>query len=66
MALEKFGDAQAGSVFYAVVEINEAPGELAGQLGTYGRLAGTHESGEGDNGDGRSASHAESLDESAM
>src|ERR1700758_2152505 len=66
MALEKFGDAQAGSVFNAVVEINEAPGELAGQLGAYSRLAGTHESGEGDNRDGRSASHAESLDESAV
>jgi len=48
VAFEKFPYAQAGSVLDAVVEINEAPGELAGQLGAYGRLAGTHESGEGD------------------
>jgi hypothetical protein len=66
VTFEKLGDAQAGSVLDALIEINETPGELAGQLGAYGRLAGTHESGEGDDRDGRSARHAESLDESAM
>jgi hypothetical protein len=66
VALEKFGDAQAGSVFDSVIEINETPGELAGELDADSRLAGTHESGESDDGDGKRAGHAESLDECAM
>jgi hypothetical protein len=66
VTFEKFGDAQAGSVFDAVIEIDETPCELAGELRADGALAGAHESGEGDYGDGKSASHAESLDECAM
>jgi len=65
VAFEKFCDAQAGSVFDAVIEINESPGKLARELRADGSLSGAHESGEGDNGDGRSASHAEGLDECA-
>jgi hypothetical protein len=45
-AFEHFGDAQAGSFFDAIVEIDEAPGELAGEECTDGGLAGAHEASE--------------------
>lgn len=45
-AFENFGDAQVGGGFNAVVEIDEAPGELAGEERADGGLAGAHEAGE--------------------
>ncbi len=48
VAFEKFRDAQAGSVFDAVIEIDETPRELASELHADGGLSGAHESGEGD------------------
>jgi hypothetical protein len=50
VALEEFGNAQAGSVFDAVIEVYEAPGELASELRTYGRFSAAHESSQGDHG----------------
>src|SRR4029077_15610042 len=44
--LENRGDVQAGSFFDAVVEIDEPPGELAGEQRADGGLAGTHKAGE--------------------
>ena len=45
-ALEDFGNAETRGFLDAVVEIDEAPGELPGEKGTDGGLAGTHEAGE--------------------
>ena len=61
VALEEFGDAGAGGVFDELVEIDEAPGELAGELSADGGFAGAHEACEGDYGDGGSAGHEGSL-----
>ena len=63
MALKKFRDAQAGSVFDAVIEIDETPRQLAGELRADSGFSGAHESGESDDRSWKSASHAESLDE---
>jgi hypothetical protein len=65
MALKKFRDAQAGSVFDTVIEIDETPRQLAGELRADSGFSGAHESGEGDDRSWKSASHAESLDERA-
>jgi hypothetical protein len=50
VALEEFGNAQAGSVFDAVVEVDKTPSELARQLRADGSFSGTHKSGEGHDG----------------
>jgi hypothetical protein len=61
VTLEEFGDAQAGNVFDAVIEIDKTPGELAGELRANGSFSGAHESGEGDDGSSGSASHDEKF-----
>ena len=65
MAFEEIGDAGARGVFDEIVKINEAPGELTGELSADGRFAGTHEAGEGDDGCCGSAGHARILVEGA-
>ena len=44
--LENFRDAHVGGGFDAIVKIDEAPGELAGEERADGGLAGAHEAGE--------------------
>jgi len=63
VAFEKLRDSQTGSIFNAVVQIDETPGKLAGKLSAEGRLAGTHKTGESDYGSCWGTSHAKSLDE---
>ena len=65
MAFEKFRDAQAGSIFDAIIQIDETPRQLAGELRADSGFSGAHKSGEGDDRSWKSASHAESLDECA-
>src|SRR5260370_39883287 len=65
MAFEKFRDAQAGSIFDAIIQIDETPRQLAGELRADGGFSGAHESGQSHDGSWKSASHAESLDECA-
>ena len=45
-ALEELRDGDAGGSFNAFVEVDEAPGELAGEQGADGGFAGAHETGE--------------------
>ena len=47
-ALEDFRDAQAGGCFDAIIEVDKAPGELAGEESANGGFAGAHEAGEGE------------------
>ena len=61
VALEEFGYARAGSVLDEIVEIDKAPGELAGELRADGGFAGAHEARQGDYGCGGSAGHEGSL-----
>ena len=65
MALKKFRDAQAGSIFDAIIQIDETPRQLAGELRADGGFSRAHESGQSHDGSWKSASHAESLDECA-
>ena len=50
VALEELRDGNAGGGFDAVIEIDEAPAELAGEESADSGFAGTHESGEGKDG----------------
>ena len=45
-AFENFRDAKASGFFNPMIEIDKAPGELAGQQRADGGFAGTHEAGE--------------------
>src|SRR5580704_12329841 len=45
-ALEDFGDAQPGSFFNAIVQVDKAPGQLTGKQRADGSFAGAHEAGE--------------------
>ena len=47
-ALENFRDTQAGRFFDAIIEIDKAPGELAGEESADSSFAGAHEAGEGE------------------
>src|ERR1051326_5879579 len=66
VALEKFCDTHARGVLDAVIQIDETPSEVAGELRPDGSLAGAHESSESDDGRRENACHAKSLVESKM